>query len=178
MMYDFMSKVHHRIGQSAWPLFIGELKQGADRADNHYIDVRVFRDIMKKFHFNVGQSELDRYMETYPGMQDSQDNRTTNIAQFYNYSQIHLLKKTYKSIKWGEQPDNEEAIDISGFTGNFHREKIVLHPISQAELYDIVTEDQKHLAQIILNIHHIDKDHNGYVTMTELDDILKLEYPA
>lgn len=26
-------------------------------------------------------------------------------------------------------------------------------------------------------IRNIDKDNNGYVTLTELDDILKLEYP-
>ena len=28
-----------------------------------------------------------------------------------------------------------------------------------------------------MKIKQIDKDHNGYVTSTELDDILKLSYP-
>lgn len=29
----------------------------------------------------------------------------------------------------------------------------------------------------MLNIKEIDKDHNGYVTRTELDDILKINVP-
>lgn len=33
------------------------------------------------------------------------------------------------------------------------------------------------MKDIMLLIKQIDKDHNGYVTSTELDDILKLKYP-
>ena len=33
------------------------------------------------------------------------------------------------------------------------------------------------MRDIMLNIKEIDKDHNGYVTRTELDDILKINVP-
>lgn len=33
------------------------------------------------------------------------------------------------------------------------------------------------MRQIMLNIKEIDKDHNGYVTRPELDDIIKLNVP-
>jgi Ca2+-binding EF-hand superfamily protein len=33
------------------------------------------------------------------------------------------------------------------------------------------------LAQLMRTIKSIDKDNNGYVTSTELDDILKLTFP-
>ncbi len=33
------------------------------------------------------------------------------------------------------------------------------------------------MREIMLNIKEIDKDHNGYVTRTELDDIIKINVP-
>ena len=41
---------------------------------------------------------------------------------------------------------------------------------------NILAENDK-LQDIMRTINEIDKDHNGYVTATELDDILKLYYP-
>jgi hypothetical protein len=50
-----------------------------------------------------------------------------------------------------------------------------LVPITEAELVRIIFENNK-LNDIIRTIYQIDKQHNGYVTTTELDDILKLNY--
>jgi hypothetical protein len=33
------------------------------------------------------------------------------------------------------------------------------------------------MLSVMRKINEIDKDHNGYVTSTELDDIIKLSYP-
>ena len=38
-----------------------------------------------------------------------------------------------------------------------------------------MAQDNK-LKSIMLTIKEIDKDHNGFVTLTELDDIIKLYY--
>lgn len=38
-------------------------------------------------------------------------------------------------------------------------------------------ENNSRMREIMLNIKEIDKDHNGYVTRTELDDILKINVP-
>ena len=40
-----------------------------------------------------------------------------------------------------------------------------------------MVENRKHMREIMLNIKEIDKDHNGYVTRTELDDIIKINVP-
>ena len=40
----------------------------------------------------------------------------------------------------------------------------------------VIAADNK-MEEVMRVIGQIDKDHNGYVTVTELDDILKLNYP-
>ena len=44
------------------------------------------------------------------------------------------------------------------------------------EFTQILRNDVDKLHQVMLTIRQIDKDHNGYVTRNELDDILKIYY--
>lgn len=76
-----------------------------------------------------------------------------------------------------ETDDDDIAIDTSGYTGNFHRnvDEKAFRPIAPEKLAKIIYKDNK-LVDIMRSIKQIDKDHNGYVTSTELDDILKLNY--
>lgn len=76
-----------------------------------------------------------------------------------------------------ETDDEDVAVDTSGYTGNFHRnvDEKALKPISPEKLAKVILNDNK-LVDIMRAIKQIDKDHNGYVTSTELDDILKLSY--
>jgi len=48
--------------------------------------------------------------------------------------------------------------------------------ISQEEFITIVAGKDNKLREVMHTIGQIDKDHNGYVTKNELDDILKLFY--
>ena len=41
----------------------------------------------------------------------------------------------------------------------------------------MITNNKDRLSKVWLIIRHIDKQRNGYVTNTELDDILKEVYP-
>lgn len=50
-----------------------------------------------------------------------------------------------------------------------------LSAISGQEFINTLFENNK-LTEIVRIIKEIDKDHNGYVTCTELDDILKMFY--
>ena len=43
------------------------------------------------------------------------------------------------------------------------------------KLAQLIEKDNK-LVDIMRSIKDIDKEHNGYVTSTELDDILKINY--
>ena len=48
-----------------------------------------------------------------------------------------------------------------------------------AKIFSQMSEAQRNdsLANIMRTIKQIDRDNNGYVTSTELDDILKLNFP-
>lgn len=77
-----------------------------------------------------------------------------------------------------EVSDNEEddAVDAAGYTGNFRRNEKDLVPISESQFMEIIRNNNK-MVQIMSMIYEIDKDANGYVTSTEIDDILKILYP-
>jgi Ca2+-binding EF-hand superfamily protein len=70
-------------------------------------------------------------------------------------------------------------MDRMGYIGlqDWYREKHILRPISLEEFVRVFVNESK-LREIMLTIKEIDKDHNGYVTRTELDDILKIYYKA
>lgn len=60
--------------------------------------------------------------------------------------------------------------------GEWYRDKVPLKSISLSEFIRVFKENNK-LQQIVLSIKDIDRDRNGYVTTTEIDDILKYHYP-
>lgn len=76
-----------------------------------------------------------------------------------------------------ETDDEDMAVDTSGYTGNFHRQvdEKNLKPYSMDRLAELIFKNNK-LVDIMRAIKDIDKEHNGYVTVTELDDILKISY--
>ena len=64
---------------------------------------------------------------------------------------------------------------MSGYLGQFHRRAIKLKPITRGELILIMFKNNK-LAEMFRIIYSIDQSRNGFVTQTELDDILKILY--
>ena len=72
----------------------------------------------------------------------------------------------------------DEPMDPNGYLGKtkFYRDQIHQGPISSIEMIKVIAADNK-MDEVMRVIGQIDKDHNGYVTVTELDDILKLNYP-
>jgi hypothetical protein len=84
----------------------------------------------------------------------------------------------YKKVKLTEMDGIEdEPQDVMGFLGlaSWMREKKVLKPITESEFIKLFMQNIK-LKEVMLSIKEIDKDKNGYVTRTELDDIIKLHY--
>ena len=71
-------------------------------------------------------------------------------------------------------------MDAAGYTGNFHRDT---GPGSKqiqltTDQFLALFSKNNRLGELMTIIKSIDKDHNGYVTSTELDDILKILYPG
>ncbi len=62
-----------------------------------------------------------------------------------------------------------------GQTKYYRKQVGDLEPMEEDDLVEIFFKDNK-LDQIMMTIKQIDRDHNGYVTRTELEDILKLFY--
>jgi hypothetical protein len=71
----------------------------------------------------------------------------------------------------------DEPVDAAGYTGQFLREKLKLKVASTYEILGLVNKNKERLSKVWLTIRHIDKQRNGYVTNTELDDILKEVFP-
>jgi hypothetical protein len=87
------------------------------------------------------------------------------------------LKSLYKKVNINDDDDDDVAVDAAGYTGNFHRihNDKSLKPFTKDQLSDLVVKSNK-MVDIMRAIKDIDKEHNGYVTSTELDDILKICY--
>jgi len=86
------------------------------------------------------------------------------------------LQKLYHKVDVHENDGEDDPVDQSGYTGQFYRPlNKLLVPITEAQLVEIIYKNNK-LAEVIRTIKEIDKQHNGFVTTTELDDILKLNY--
>lgn len=88
------------------------------------------------------------------------------------------MELMYKKVDVTDMVGADEPEDINGYYGStqYYRKKIKLFPISEEEFLQILMNDYK-LEEVMTLIKSIDRFHNGYVTKTELDDILKLTYP-
>lgn len=75
-----------------------------------------------------------------------------------------------------ENDGKDDPVDQSGYTGQFYRPQVKdLEVLTEAELVQIIHNDNK-IKEVVRTIYEIDKQRNGYITTTELDDILKLNY--
>ena len=48
--------------------------------------------------------------------------------------------------------------------------------MSEEKIFDILSDSEIKFVQVMRIIRNIDRDNNGYVTITELDDIIKIIY--
>lgn len=98
-----------------------------------------------------------------------------NIGRLYDHKFEAMLARLYQKVDVHENDGEDDPVDQSGYTGQFYRQKKLLRPISEREMVQVIHKDNK-LVEIIRTIKEIDKQHNGFVTVTELDDILKMLY--
>ena len=69
---------------------------------------------------------------------------------------------------------DDEAKDAPGFLGEFIRDKQDLKEMSVDQFTGLFAVYPKKLAELMHYIREIDEDRNGFVTQTEMDDILKV----
>jgi hypothetical protein len=142
------------------------------------IDVNLFGSILDSFGLTLTDSQKKLLLDTFPSTADQTKSRIV-IDKLFEIRFTDRLSQAYTKVHIGDTDDEETAVDTCGYTGNFHRQKVNekdLKPISMEELILIIYKDN-HMLDIMRRINEIDKEHNGYVTSTELDDIIKLSYP-
>jgi len=102
-----------------------------------------------------------------------------NIARIYDQKYNVIQDNMYGKVDVSNTVGKDEPTDECGFIGigEHYRDKRKLVDISQEEFYKIMYKNNSKMRDIMLNIKEIDKDHNGYVTRTELDDIIKINVP-
>ena len=121
----------------------------------------------------------------FPGRRGVQCEDRISIVKMYDVHYAEGVNKVYKNVSLPET-DTDEVGDLSGFIGVFHRKNHVeerhLEPYSLQDLallfHSLQTSNERNekLASIMRSIKQIDRDGNGYVTSTELNDILKLTF--
>ncbi len=116
------------------------------------------------------------------GIEEQQEDgskiKIINISRIYDQKFNIITQKMYSQVKDDNlDDDKDQPNDVNGYYGytQYYRTQYQLNPISEESFIKIIAEDNK-MDQVMLTIKQIDKDHNGYVTRNELDDILKLFY--
>lgn len=69
------------------------------------------------------------------------------------------------------------AKDPAGYLGQFTRINRKTEPISVTEFLNVFALENR-MPQVTTMIRSIDKQRNGYITTSEMDDILKEVYPV
>lgn len=112
--------------------------------------------------------------EAFPGKIDGNDRciDMSHLGELLPANEInHLLDKVDLS-----DDDEGEMGDFSGYTGIIKRDFKNLEPYKFPQLVQLMVRENK-LPFISRSIRDIDQDNNGYVTTTELEDIIKYHYP-
>jgi hypothetical protein len=128
--------------------------------------------------------DVELISKTFPG-RNLGDQVRINISQLYDVRYNDRMTKVYKGVNLPETDRDDVVADLSGYIGVFHRSqdqsKLLRCTIDVvAGLFQAMPEGARNekLATIMRTIKQIDRDNNGYVTSTELDDILKLSFPT
>ena len=99
-----------------------------------------------------------------------------DMSHLVELQKANDTNKIYNRVDLSDD-DEEEMGDFSGYTGYRQNDTKFYEIYAYGQLIDLFVEEDK-LPFILKSIKDIDQDNNGYVTTTELEDILKLHYPA
>lgn len=116
-------------------------------------------------------------MQSFPGQEGGSKGERINISRIFDQQYNIILDGMYKQIDMGKVPNLDDPEDALGYLGlpQWYRDQKVLRPIEEREFLAIFCGNNQ-MKDVMLRIKEIDKDHNGYVTRAELDDILKIIY--
>lgn len=171
----FYQQLYTKHGHRKWKEFSSSVKQQSNREDDYkLIDLEKLEAVLKEVLDEVLTAQQRNLLFNTSG-RVSNGRKQINITQIYSTKFLIDLDKMYDKLPLIEN-EEDTAVDNAGYTGDFRRKNLNLPEITEEEFIEIVKKDNK-LAEIMKIILQIDREYNGYVTITEMDDILKLIYP-
>lgn len=172
-MLKYFDTLVNEIGPD-WPKFINEIKLQSDKQNKNQVDIDKLLELIEKYGGSIPDGTRESLLDTFPGVDESGENKKVHVFKLYKHSFSVEMNKVYDEVNLADIKDwDEEAGDTAGYLGNFQRSKQKLEPITEDEFFKLLNNDKK-LEKVFREIRYIDQDHNGFVTITELDDILKV----
>ena len=160
-----LSKFQKQMKQEKWSLFLEDLKKNWHE-NRTWIQIAKFFELLSLYNLAINQKEKDDLLECL-GMKDEGNSVDLNIKLFFvDLKQLKDMHKIYKTINLEEREDEEEIKCIQN----------KLLPISEEQLLQIISE-VKGFKDLHREFKKWDLDTNGYLTITELNQIFIQIYP-
>lgn len=157
-----------------WPEFYSKIEAMFENEEEQEICIDNFKKLCEEYSISISDSEQNAFLEAFPGKIDGAAKYIdmTHLVELQKASQTNSL---YKKADLSD--DDTEMGDFSGYTGYRQYSSKFLEAMAYDQFIDLFVAEDK-LPAIIRSIKDIDSDNNGYVTTTELEDILKVHYPV
>lgn len=166
--------IFHKAGKR-WPDLVAALKEAAEPDDQAQIFIDDFTKVLAKFGIVLSPEITKNLLGAFPGLSKGEHKRL-NISRLYDHKYNMAAQNTYSKIDVFDDDGKEDPVDNAGYTGQNIRRKRNLLPISPQDFLHIIKADSR-IQEVWQMIRKIDRERNGYITDTELDDILKIVYP-
>lgn len=171
--FEWFTSLPKRLGEK-WPLFYSKVQSLYAGREETEVPIDDFETVCQEFDINIEKIK-NIFLEAFPGSINGNKKciDMSHLAEIFPASEI---RKIYNKVDLSTD-DEEEMGDFSGYTGVKIRDVKDLEPYTYDEFVRHVIKDNK-LPLILKSIRDIDQDNNGYVTTTELEDIIKFHYPS
>lgn len=177
--FEWMTLLPTRLG-SKWPTFSAKIKALFISSEEPEVSLDSFEKLCEEFGISIANLK-DIFYEAFPGQVDG-NNRYIEMSHLNEIIQANEINQLYDKV---DLSDDDEGVmgDFSGYTGIAVRDFKDLKPITYEEFVGFIQQDctksegKTTFENWKRSIRDIDQDNNGYVTTTELEDILKIHYP-
>ena len=165
-----------KAGKKKWKEFSKKVRQHSNPEDQHkLIELTKFEKLVKVYlNRTITPKEKDLFVNTSGRMING--TWSINVSLIYSTKFLMEIENLYSKLDI-EEDEEDDAVDAAGYLGEFHRaidQDAV--DLTEEELIALFINDNK-MDELAFTIRSIDRDHNGYVTWNEMEDILKILYP-
>jgi Ca2+-binding EF-hand superfamily protein len=171
---SMFNKIYKMIGDQ-WPAFVQNLKAKTSKDEPNMILMKDFVDVCRMHDIKLSAGQQEEIALAYPRGMVGEEIRI-NVQMIFEQRFKMMQKQMYGKVDVFPCDENDVAKDAYGYIGQSLRPKSKnTELMSEREFLRLFVVDDK-LSQIMTMIRYIDKDRNGYVTTTEMEDILHEVY--